>query len=54
MEFADGKVWVPTRQSLDNDALLQQVLEPSAEEERLANLYVTKGIGALVEELKKY
>jgi hypothetical protein len=54
VEFADGKVWVPTRQSLDSDALLQQVLEPSAEEERLANLYVTKGIGALVEELKKY
>jgi len=54
VEFADGKVWVPARQSLDSDALLQQVLEPSAEEERLANLYVTKGIGALVEELKKY
>jgi hypothetical protein len=53
VEFADGEVWVPTRQNMD-EALLQQVLEPSAEEERLANLYVTKGLAALVEELKKY
>jgi hypothetical protein len=54
VEFADGKVWVPNRQSLDTNPLLQQVLAPSAEEERLANLYVTKGLPALVEELKKY
>ena len=53
VEFADGKVWVPTRQNLDNP-LLSGVVEPSAEEERLANLYVTKGLPALVEELNKY
>jgi hypothetical protein len=29
-------------------------MEPSVEEERLANLYVTKGLPALVDELKKY
>jgi hypothetical protein len=54
VEFADGKVWVPTRQNIDANPLLLQVMEPSAEEERLANLYVTKGLAALVEELKKY
>jgi hypothetical protein len=54
VEFADGKVWVPTRQNMDSNPLLLQVMEPSVEEERLANLFVTKGIGALVDELKKY
>jgi hypothetical protein len=54
VEFADGKVWVPNRQNIDTNALLLQVLEPSVEEERLANLYTTKGLPALVEELKKY
>jgi hypothetical protein len=54
VEFADGKVWVPTRQNMDSNPLLLQVMEPSVEEERLANLYVTKGLPALVDELKKY
>jgi hypothetical protein len=53
VEFADGRVWVPSRQDVEAP-LLRQVLEPSVEEERLANLYVTKGLPALVEELKKY
>lgn len=53
VEFADGQVWVPNRQNI-SEALLQEVLPPSVEEERLANLYVTKGLAALVEELKKY
>ena len=54
VEFADGKVWVPSRQNMDSNPLLLQVIEPSAEEERLANLYVMKGFPALIEELKKY
>ena len=54
VEFADGRVWVPTRQNMDSNPLLLQVMEPSVEEERLANLYVTKGLPALVDELKKY
>lgn len=53
VEFADGKVWVPARQSLD-DPLLRKVMGPSAEEQRLSDLYRRKGIDALVEELKKY
>ncbi|MEI9970916.1 MAG: hypothetical protein WDO73_02055 [Ignavibacteriota bacterium] len=48
VEFADGKMWVPTRQDMDNNPLLLQVMEPSVEEERLGNLYVTKGLPALV------
>jgi hypothetical protein len=53
VEFADGKVWVPNRQNLEN-ALLLKVLPPSNEEQRLSDLYCTKGIGALIEELKKF
>jgi hypothetical protein len=53
VEFADGKVWVPNRQSLENAALLR-VLAPSAEEQRLADLYRKKGLQPLVDELKKF
>ena len=53
VEFADGKVWVPNRQNLQN-AMLLKVLAPSAEEQRLSDLYRKKGINALVEELKKF
>jgi len=53
VEFADGKVWVPNRQNLEN-ALLLKVLPPSNEEQRLSDLYRAKGIGALIEELKKF
>ncbi len=53
VEFADGKVWVPNRQSLASD-LLRNVLPPSAEEQRLTDLYRRKGPDALIEELKKY
>jgi hypothetical protein len=53
VEFADGKIWVPNRQNLQN-AMLLKVLAPSAEEQRLSDLYRKKGIGALVEELKKF
>jgi hypothetical protein len=52
VEFVDGKVWVPNRQNLENP-LLQKVLAPSAEEQRLSVIYL-KGIDALVEELKRF
>lgn len=53
VEFTDGKVWVPSRQDLASASLLQ-VLAPSPEEQRLADLYSKKGLAALVEELKKF
>jgi hypothetical protein len=52
VEFADGKVWVPTRQNLQDPAA-RKVVSPSAEEQRLADLYASKGLDAVVEELKK-
>lgn len=52
VEFADGRVWVPNRQNLD-EAGLQKVLPPSAEMQRLAVIY-TQGIDALIRELAKF
>jgi hypothetical protein len=53
VEFADGKIWVPNRESLDNAALLK-VLPPSAEEQRLSDMYRRRGIDALIAELNRY
>jgi hypothetical protein len=53
VEFADGKVWVPNRESLDNKVLLH-VLPPSPEEQRLADIYRKQGPDGLVAELNKF
>jgi hypothetical protein len=53
VEFADGKVWIPNRESLA-DAQLLGVLEPSPEEQRLTDLYRKKGPKALADELNKF
>jgi hypothetical protein len=53
VEFTDGKVWVPNRQSLDSPAM-RRALPPSDEEVRLSNVYLKKGIDGLIEELKKF
>ncbi len=52
VEFADGKVWVPSRQSLSSQQLLP-LLAPSPEEQRLTDLYRTKGIAGLIAELHR-
>ena len=53
VEFVDGKVWVPNRESLANPNLPKSVA-PSAEEQRLAAVYLKRGLEGLLEELKKY
>lgn len=53
VEFADGKVWVPNRQNLEN-ALLLKVLPASAEEQRLTDIYRKRGVEALAAELAKF
>jgi hypothetical protein len=52
VQFSDGKVWAPSRRDLDDPALLG-TLPPSAEEQRLTDIYRTKGLPALIQELKK-
>jgi hypothetical protein len=53
VEFTDGKMWVPNRENLTTAALLK-VLPPSAEEQRLSDIYRKRGVDALVVELNKY
>jgi hypothetical protein len=53
VEFADGKVWVPSRKDIGTSPLLR-VLAPSPEEQRLADIYAKKGLAALQAELSRY
>ena len=53
VEFADGNVWVPAGKNLESPEL-RKALPPSAEEQRLSDLYNRKGIDALIEELKRF
>ena len=53
VEFSDGTVWIPNRESLSAAQLLG-VLEPSPEEQRLMDLYRKKGPKALADELSKF
>ena len=53
VQFADGKLWVPSRADLERGSLVK-ILPPSAEEQRLDDLYLKRGLDALVQELKKY
>jgi hypothetical protein len=52
VQFTDGKIWVPSRKNLE-DPLLQKTLPPSLEEQRLTDIYRTKGAEALLQELKR-
>jgi hypothetical protein len=51
VEFADGRVWIPSRAELDNPRLAK-VVAPSPEQDRLLQIYRRKGLRALVDELK--
>ena len=53
VEFADGKVWVPSRVSL-GDARLAHAAPASPEEQRLMQIYRRRGLAALIDELKKF
>lgn len=53
VEFADGSMWIPTRNDLDSPEL-QRVVAPSDEEQRLAQIYRKRGLKALIAELNKF
>ena len=54
VEFANGQIWVPDRESLRNLQLLR-VLAPSTEEQRLTqDVYRNRGLKGLIEELNKF
>jgi hypothetical protein len=53
VEFSDGRIWIPSRQALQDAALLG-IVPVSPEEQRLSEIYRTQGLQALVEELGKF
>jgi hypothetical protein len=56
VEFADGKLWIPSRADIDEattDPLLHRALATSPEEQRLAEVYRRKGMAGLAEELNR-
>jgi hypothetical protein len=52
VEFADGKVWVPSRDELKSSGL--RIMAPSPEEQRLADICRNQGLPALIAELNKF
>ena len=53
VEFADGGVWIPSREEIGGQGL-SRLVAPSPEEQRLTNIYRKKGLEALVGELGKF
>lgn len=53
VEFADGRVWIPTRAALQNPRVAK-ALSTTPEEDRLLQIYRRRGLKALEEELKKF
>ena len=51
--FEDDSIWIPSRESLDKTRLLD-VTPPSPEEQRLTDLYLNKGLDALIAELERF
>jgi hypothetical protein len=56
VEFADGKLWIPSRLDIDEatrDPILRRALAASPEQQRLAEIYRKRGMSGLADELKK-
>jgi len=53
VEFTDGTVWIPSHAELD-DPILRRAVAPSAEEQRLVQIYRKRGVAAVMDELKKF
>ena len=56
VEFADGKLWIPSRADIDgatSDPALRRELATSPEEQRLAQIYRRDGMRGLERELKR-
>jgi len=53
VEFADGSLWIPTREALE-DLAQRRVIAPSPEEQRLVQIYRKRSLNAVIDELKKF
>ncbi len=55
VEFADGKLWIPSRADIEeatDDPILRRALASSPEEQRLSEIYRRKGMSGLSQELR--
>lgn len=52
VEFGDETVWVPSREAMEQPGL-RGIVAPSPEETRLLRLYGTRGVQAVIDELKR-
>ena len=53
VEFEDGSLWIPSRESLEKSSLTAAT-PVSVEEQRLSALYRDQGLDALVSDLGKF
>ena len=53
VEYDNGSYWILSRKELE-DPQLRNVVAPSPEEQRLSQIYLKKGLEALIDELKKF
>ena len=56
VEFADGKLWIPSRVDIEqatHDPILRRALASSPEQQRLSEIYRRKGMSGLSQELRK-
>jgi hypothetical protein len=54
VEYSDGSIWIPKRESLQRSDLLRRVMPPSLEEQHIGDIYRNEGIDALVRYLNKF
>jgi hypothetical protein len=54
VEYSDGTIWIPKRESLQRSDLLRRVMPPSPEEQHLSDMYRTEGVDALVRYLNRF
>lgn len=53
VEFSDGTFWIPSRNMLE-DPLLRRTVAPSPEQQRLLQIYIKRGVNALIDDLKRF
>jgi hypothetical protein len=54
VEYSDGSIWIPKRESLQRSELLRRVMPPSLEEQHIDDIYRREGVDALVKYFSKF
>jgi hypothetical protein len=54
VEYSDGSIWIPKRESMQRSELLRRVMPPSLEEQHLDDIYRRETVDGLVRYLNKF